>query len=232
MLEVKDIHTYYGLSHVLFGISLEVKKGELVCVLGRNGAGKTTIMRSIMGMTPPRQGKIFFKGKDITRMPVYQIARMGMGFVADNRRIFADLSVEENLEIAARGTAKEGAWNKEKVYKLFPALKNYCKRRGGFCSGGEQQMLAVARALMGNPEFLLLDEPTEGLAPLVVKELMEQIGKLREGGLSILMAEQNVRAALKLADRVYVIDRGEVRFQGTVQELEENEEISERYLLV
>ncbi|MEW5922185.1 MAG: ABC transporter ATP-binding protein [Bacillota bacterium] len=232
MLEAKEIHAYYGLSHILFGVSLEVKKGEIVCVLGRNGAGKTTIMRSIMGLTPPRQGQVIFKGKDITRTPVHKIAQMGMGFVADNRRIFPDLTVEENLDIASRGGQQKGAWNKEKIFTLFPALKNITSRRGGYCSGGEQQMLAVARALMGNPDFLLLDEPTEGLAPLVVRELMEQIGRLREEGLSILMAEQNVRSALKLANRVYVIDRGEVRFQGTVEELEANEEISKKYLLV
>jgi branched-chain amino acid transport system ATP-binding protein len=232
MIEVKDIHTYYGLSHILFGVSLQVDKGEIVCILGRNGAGKTTTMRSIMGLTPPRQGSIIFKGEDITRMPVYKIARLGMGFVPDNRRIFPDLTVGENLEIASKGNSQGGGWDKERVYRLFPALKAIDSRKGGFCSGGEQQMLSIARSLMGNPEFLLLDEPTEGLAPLVVRELMEQIGRLREGGLSILMAEQNVKSALKLADRVYVIDRGQIRFQGSVTELEDNEEIRKKYLLV
>ncbi|RJX28975.1 MAG: ABC transporter ATP-binding protein [Dethiobacter sp.] len=232
MIEVKDIHTYYGLSHILFGVSLQVNKEEIVCILGRNGAGKTTTMRSIMGLTPPRQGSIIFKGEDITRMPVYKIARLRMGFVPDNRRIFPDLTVGENLEIASKGNSQGDGWDKERVYRLFPALKAIDSRKGGFCSGGEQQMLSIARALMGNPEFLLLDEPTEGLAPLVVRELMEQIGRLREEGLSILMAEQNVKSALKLADRVYVIDRGQIRFQGSVTELEDNEEIRKKYLLV
>ncbi len=234
MLEVKDIHTYYGLSHILFGVTLEVRKGEIVCVLGRNGAGKTTIMRSIMSFTPPSQGKVYFNGKDITRLPVFKIAKMGLAFVPDNRRIFPDLTVEENLDIAAHAGRGRGRsnWNKEKIYELFPPLRELDCRQGGFCSGGEQQMLAVARALMGNPDYLLLDEPLEGLAPLVVRELVVQIERLRKEGLSILITEQNVRAALKLANRVYVIDRGEVRFQGTVKELEENEEISRKYLLV
>ncbi len=232
MLEVKEIHTYYGLSHILFDVSLEVQRGEIVCILGRNGAGKTTIMRSIMGLTPPRAGRIFFKGNEITNMPVYKIARMGIGFVPDNRRIFPDLTVEENLDIAGHAATGKIYWTKQKVYELFPALKGIDCRCGGFCSGGEQQMLAVARALMANPQFLLLDEPTEGLAPLVVRELMKQIDSLRKEGLSILMAEQNVHAALKLANRVYVIDQGAVQFQGTVSELEKYEEISRKYLLV
>ena len=232
MLDIQRVHTYYGLSHVLFGISLQVKKGEIVCILGRNGAGKTTTMRSIMGLTPPRQGNVLFKGKDITKMPVYEIARLGMGFVPDNRRIFPDLTVGENLEIASKGNPQGNGWNKERVYRLFPALKSIDSRKGGFCSGGEQQMLSIARSLMGNPDFLLLDEPTDGLAPLVVRELMDQIESLKKEGLSILMAEQNVKSALKLADRVYVIDRGQIRFQGSITELEDNKEIREKYLLI
>ncbi len=232
MLAVQDIHTYYALSHILFGVSLQVERGEIVCILGRNGAGKTTTMRSIMGLNPPRKGRVIFKGEDITRMPVYKIAHMGMGFVPDDRRIFPDLTVGENLEIAAKGGSKKSRWDKEKVYQLFPALKAIDSRKGGFCSGGEQQMLSIARALMGNPDFLLLDEPTDRLAPLVVRELMDQIGRLREEGISILMAEQNVKSALNLADRVYLIDRGQIRFQGSVKELNENEEIRKKYLLV
>lgn len=229
MLEVKDIHTYYGMSHILFGVSLTVAPGEVVCLLGRNGAGKTTTLRSIMGLTPPRQGSIKFKGEEIVGKKPYMLARQGMGYVPDDRRIFADLTVGENLEIAER---KGEEWNKARVFQLFPALKDIESRRGGYLSGGEQQMLTIARALMGNPEFLLLDEPTEGLAPLMVKALEEQIRKLREEGLTILLAEQNVRSALRLSDRGYIIDNGVIRYQGSIKELRENEEIRKRFLLV
>jgi len=229
MLEVKDIHTYYGMSHILFGVSLTVAPGEVVCLLGRNGAGKTTTLRSIMGLTPPRQGSIKFKGEEIVGKEPYMLVRQGMGYVCGDRRIFADLTVGENLEIAER---KGGGWNKERVYHLFPALKEIESRRGGYLSGGEQQMLTIARALMGNPEFLLLDEPTEGLAPLLVKALEEQIRRLKEEGLTILLAEQNVRSALRLSDRGYIIDNGVIRYQASIKELRENEEIRKRFLLV
>ena len=229
MLEVKGIHTFYGMSHILFDVSLEVKKGEIVCLLGRNGAGKTTTLRSIIGLTPPRQGSIKFKGEEIIGKEPYILVRKGMGYVPGDRRIFADLTVAENLEIAAR---EGGMWNKEKVYELFPALKKIESRKGGYLSGGEQQMLTIARTLMGNPELLLLDEPTEGLAPLMVKALEEQIRELKRAGLTILLAEQNVRSALRLSDRGYIIDDGRIRFQGSVEELRENEEIRRKYLLV
>jgi branched-chain amino acid transport system ATP-binding protein len=229
MLEVKDIHTYYGISHILFGVSLTVAKGEIVCLLGRNGAGKTTTLRSIMGLTLPRQGSIKFKGEEIIGKEPYVLVRRGMGYVPGDRRIFADLTVGENLEIAER---KGGEWNKARVYQLFPALKEIESRRGGYLSGGEQQMLTIARALMGNPEFLLLDEPTEGLAPLLVKALEEQIRKLRDEGLTMLLAEQNVRSALRLSDRGYIIDNGAIRYQGSIKELRENEGIRKKYLLV
>jgi len=229
MLEVKDIHTYYGISHILFGVSLTVAKGEIVCLLGRNGAGKTTTLRSIMGLTLPRQGSIKFKGEEIIGKEPYVLVRRGMGYVPGDRRIFADLTVGENLEIAER---KGGEWNKARVYQLFPALKEIESRRGGYLSGGEQQMLTIARALMGNPEFLLLDEPTEGLAPLLVKALEEQIRKLRDEGLTMLLAEQNVRSALRLSDRGFIIDNGAIRYEGSIKELRENEEIRKKYLLV
>ncbi len=232
MLEVEGIHTFYGLSHILFGVSLRVEAGEVVCLLGRNGAGKTTTLKSIMGLTPPKQGSIKFKGEEITGKEPYLLARKGIGYVPDERRIFADLTVGENLEIAARKARGSEGWSKERVYELFPALKEIESRKGGCLSGGEQKMLAIARALMGNPEFLLLDEPTEGLAPMLVRALEERISKLREAGLTVLLAEQNVRSALNLSDRGYIIDNGQIRYQGSIEELRGNEEVRKKYLLV
>ena len=231
MLLLTDIHTYYGLSHILFGVSLAVKPGEIVCLLGRNGAGKSTTMKSIMGLTPPRQGSIQFKGITCTGMKPYRMARLGMGFVPDNRRVFADLTVGENLEISARNFEK-GGWNKERVYDFFPALRKIDGRRAGFLSGGEQQMLTIARALMINPEFILLDEPTEGLAPLIINLLEEQILRLRENGMTILLAEQNLEVALRLSDRGYIIDKGVIRYHGSSSDLTDNEEVRNKYLCV
>jgi branched-chain amino acid transport system ATP-binding protein len=232
MLEVSGIHTYYGLSHVLFGVSLTVNQGEIVCLLGRNGAGKSTTMRSIMGLIPPQNGTIRFKGITCTGQKPYLLARMGMGFVPDDRRVFADLTVGENLEIVQRKNLKTGIWNKDAVYDFFPPLKNIDTRRAGYLSGGEQQMLTIGRALMTNPDLLLLDEPTEGLAPLVVKLLEQQIRKLKETGLTVLLAEQNQNIALGLSDRGYVIDNGVIRFGGSIQELMENESIRQKYLCI
>jgi branched-chain amino acid transport system ATP-binding protein len=229
MLDVKGIDTYYGLSHILFGVSLTVNKGEVVGLLGRNGAGKSTTMRSIMGLTAPRNGQIFFNDEDVTGHKPFLLFRKGIGYVPDDRRVFADLSVDDNLEIVfSRGRS----WNKERVYELFPALAEIKARRAGNLSGGEQQMLTIARGLMGGPELLLLDEPTEGLAPLIVRDLEEQILKLRDAGISILLSEQNVRSALKMISRAYVIDNGRIRFAGTVAELEANEEVKKKYLMV
>ncbi len=233
MLEVEGIHTFYGLSHILFGVSLKVEPGEVVCLLGRNGAGKTTTLKSIIGLTPPKQGSIRFKGEEITGTPPYLLARKGLGYVPDDRRIFADLTVGENLEIAARPVEGRGwVWDREKVYELFPVLKEKESHKGGHLSGGEQKMLAIARALMGNPELLLLDEPTEGLAPLLVRALEEQIRKLKEFGLTVLLAEQNVRSALRLGDRGYIIDNGQIRYEGSIAELRANENVRKKYLLV
>ena len=233
MLEVEGIHTYYGLSHILFDVSLEVSRGEVVCLLGRNGAGKSTTMRSIMGLTPPRRGTIRFKGEKISGKKAYILARSGIGYVPDNRRIFADLTVDENLEISER--KREGGaspWDRKTAYEMFPALEHIKHRRGGFLSGGEQQMLTIARALMTNPDLLLLDEPTEGLAPLIVNVLVEKIAQLKESGLTVLLAEQNLEAALKLSDRGYVIDIGAIRYQGSIDDLRQNEEVRQKYLLV
>jgi len=225
MLEVQGIHTYYGLSHILFDVSLEVKKGQVVCLLGRNGAGKTTTFRSIMGLTPPSRGQIRFKDADVTGSPAYQLVRKGMGWVPDDRRIFADLTVGENLGIAERKGSGGEQWDKQKVYDLFPALKEIDSRKGGLLSGGEQKMLAIGRALMTNPQFLLLDEPTEGLAPVLVKSLGERIQTLKEVGLTVLLAEQNVKFTLTLSDYGYIIDNGRICYQGPVDELIDNQEV-------
>jgi len=232
MLEVEGIHTFYGLSHILFDVSLRVELQEVVCLLGRNGAGKTTTMKSVIGITPPKQGIIRYKGEEITGKAPYLLARKGISYIPDDRRIFADLTVGENLEIAIREAKAGGGWNKERVHELFPALKNIGSRKGGCLSGGEQKMLAIARALMGNPEFILLDEPFEGLAPLLVYALEGQIRKLREAGLTVLIAEQNVRSTLRISDRGYIIDNGQIRYHGSIEELRDNEDVRKKYLLV
>ncbi len=232
MLEVKEIHTYYDLSHILFGVSLKVSQGEIVCLLGRNGAGKSTAMKSIMGLTPPRHGSVMFKGESITNSKPYLNARRGIGYVPDDRRVFADLTVGENLEISGRKLRGGKGWNKEKVYDFFPDLRKIDSRKAGFLSGGEQQMLTIGRALMTNPELLLLDEPTEGLAPLIVKMLEQQISRLRDTGLTVLLAEQNQKVALGLSSRAYIIDNGAIRYHGTIEDLEQNEEVRRKYLLV
>jgi branched-chain amino acid transport system ATP-binding protein len=229
MLGIEGIHTYYGLSHILFDVSLTVGEGEVVGLLGRNGAGKSTTMRSIMGLTAPKDGRITFKGEEVTRKKAFLLFRKGVGYVPDDRRVFADLSVDDNLEVVF---ARSSNWTKARVYEIFPALAAMKTRRAGNLSGGEQQMLTIGRALMGSPDLLLLDEPTEGLAPLIVRDLENQILRLKETGISILLSEQNVRSALRLIDRAYVIDNGRIRFEGTVPELESNEEVKKRYLMV
>ena len=229
MLEVRGIHTYYGLSHILFDVSLSLRRGEIVGLLGRNGAGKTTTMKSVCGMLRPKEGTILFDGEDVTGEKPFQLVRRGICYVPDDRRIFADLTVEDNLGIVHRRT---GEWSREKVYDLFPPLREIAGRRAGFLSGGERAMLAVGRALMSDPRLLLLDEPTEGLAPLIVKSLEEQILRLKEAGISILLSEQNLKSSLRLIDRAYIIDNGRIRFQGTVRELTDNEEIRKMHLMI
>jgi branched-chain amino acid transport system ATP-binding protein len=232
LLTVEDIHTAYGLSRVLFGVSLEIAAGECVCLLGRNGVGKTTTMRSVMGLTPPASGRVMWKGEDITGWPPHKVARAGIGFVPEDRRIFAELSVWENLDVAGRAGRRRGHWTIETVYELFPVLRALRNRQGGFLSGGEQQMLTIGRTLMGNPELLLLDEPSEGLAPLVVEALRLKIDELRKAGLTILLAEQGVEFSLSLADRVYVLEKGAVRHAGPAAELRDDKALRERLMAI
>lgn len=231
ILEVKEIHTYYGTSHILFGISLEVNEGEVVCLLGRNGAGKTTTLRSIIGLTPPRSGRITFKGQEIVGKPPYRIAPLGVGFVPDDRRIFPDLTVRQNILVARR--EKLGAiWDLNRVYSLFPKLKELDSHMGNQLSGGEQQMLTIARTLMTNPQLLLLDEPGEGLAPLVIRAMEYQLGEIKKLGTTMLICEHNVGLATALSDRAYVMDKGTIRYQGTIEELRKNEEVKKKYLMI
>ena len=232
ILEIENLHTFYGTSHVLFGLSLHVRERELVVLLGRNGAGKTTTLRSIMGVTPPRTGRITFAGQDIARRPPYEVAQHGIAFIPDTRRIFPDLTVRDNLYIAER-PSRDGRrdWTIERVWELFPKLRELDARKGRHLSGGEQQMVAIGRALLGNPRLLLMDEPTQGLAPLVIKNLGEQILRLQRDGMTILLSEQNLAFAGPLANRIYVIDHGSIRFEGALSDLRADAEIQNRHLL-
>jgi branched-chain amino acid transport system ATP-binding protein len=233
ILDVRDLHTFYGTSHILFGVSLEVREGETVCLLGRNGAGKSTTLRSIMGLTPPASGSVTYNGVELIGKPPYTIARLGIGFVPDDRGIFADLTVHENLEIAETRRRPNGdAWTLERLYSAFPMLQGLRARRGEHLSGGEQRLLSVARALLTHPRLLIFDEPAEGLSPLVVRAVREWIVRLKQSGMSILLSEQNVRFAMEVSDRAYVIDKGVIRHHGSVEELRANEEIRKRYLMV
>ncbi len=230
IITIKEIHTFYGTSHILFGISMEIEEGETVCLLGRNGAGKTTTLRSIIGLTPPRSGSIKFKGEEIKSKPAYFISRQGIGFVPEDRRIFPSLTVREQLEVAKK--AGVGNWTVEKVYELFPHLKRLERHMGNQLSGGEQQMLTIARTLMGNPELLLLDEPSEGLAPLVVDDLMEQIRKLKREKIALLLSEMGLGFGIELSDRAYVIDKGQIQWSGTCSDLKKDEELKSKYLAI
>jgi len=229
MLTVENLHAYYGLSHVLQGVSLDVKEGEVVSILGRNGAGKTTTLRAIMGYLKPNPGRITYRGRDIGNLPPYVISRMGLGFVPQERGIFASLTARENLTVAAR-RGESGLWTLDKVFELFPRLKERVELRGSKLSGGEQQMLSIARALLLNPSLLVLDEPSEGLAPLIVQEVIRTLQDLRKRGPSILIVEQNVGVALSLADRHFVLSKGQVCFAGTTEQLKRNEAAVRRNL--
>jgi branched-chain amino acid transport system ATP-binding protein len=230
LLSVQDIHTYYGDSYILQGLSLEVREGEALGVLGRNGMGKTTLINSIMGFVPPREGKIFFQGKDITLVPSFDTCNMGIGLCPQGRRVFPTLTVRENLLVAHQVRDGKSRWGFDAVYELFPRLGERHAQRAGSLSGGEQQMLAIARALMTNPTCLILDEPSEGLAPLIIQHLGDAIRKLREEGLSILLVEQNTPFALKVVDRVNIVTKGRVVFDLSPGELWANEEIKHTHL--
>jgi len=232
-LELNKINTFYGLSHILFDVSLNVEKGEVVVLLGRNGAGKTTTMISIMGINTPKSGSVNYRGEDITGLASYKVARLGVGFVPEDRRIFPDLTVHANLDIGRRASKdRPTKWTLDRIYQLFPLLEKFAQRRGGTLSGGEQQMLTIARTLMGDPDFLLLDEPSEGLAPIIVKSLGDFINVIKKEGMTVLLSEQNSKFALKHADRAYIVDNGAIKYQGSISELEQNEEVKKRYLAV
>ncbi len=231
LLEVKEIHTYYGQSHVLHGLSIEVGEHEVVSLLGRNGAGKTTTIHSIMGLTPPRAGQITFAGETISGKPPYAVFAHGLRIVPQGRRIIPTLTVEENLRLAAlQAVGKRGQHDFEAVFARFPILKERQRQRAGHLSGGERQMLAVARALLGKPRMILMDEPSEGLAPIIVREIAEHIAEIKQTGVSILLAEQNVKMAMHAADRHYIVDQGTVKYTGTTAELQQNEAVLEAYL--
>jgi branched-chain amino acid transport system ATP-binding protein len=230
MLELIDVHTYYAENHILNGISLEVKENSVVALLGRNGMGKTTIVRSIVGFTPPRSGAVRFKGEDIAGQPAYRICQMGIALAPQGRSIFPSLNVEENLTLGERSDKKGGGWSLERVYSLFPRLKERAGNKGNLLSGGEQQMLAVARALMTNPDFLILDEASEGLAPIIVREIGDLVLRLKENGLSVLIVEQNLPLALGVSDYAYIVSKGEIVHQSTTEELRKDRQTQNRCL--
>jgi branched-chain amino acid transport system ATP-binding protein len=233
MLSVRGLHAYYGRAHILADVALEVATGEVVVLLGRNGAGKSTTLKSIIGLVRPSEGEILFDGRRIDRLQPFQIAAAGLGYVPEDRRIFTDLTVGENLEVG-RQPPRPGAptWTREKLFKLFPNLAEMQDRSAGRISGGEQQMLTIARTLMGNPSCILLDEPSEGLAPVIVDQMVAAIRELKSSGVSVLLSEQNLHFATEVSDRAYIIEKGRMRFSGTMAELAAKEEVRAQYLAV
>ena len=232
ILAARDLVTGYGLGAVIHGVSFDVGAGEVVCLLGRNGAGKSTTLRSVMGLTPPRSGRVDFMGEEITRRQPFEIARLGIGYIPDDRRIFQDLTVEENLEIVRRVTRREGRWTIERARELFPVLAELGLQLGSGLSGGEQKMLAIGRALMGNPRLLILDEPSEGLSPLMVATLIKAIRQIQAEGVTLLIADQNVKFARRVGGRGYIMEEGHIRYSGSLEELWAHEEVVRRYLAV
>jgi len=227
LLEIEDIQTYYGQSHVLYGVSMSIEEGETVALMGRNGAGKTTTMRSIIGMTPPRSGTITFKGDRISGKEPFQIANAGIGYVPEDRRVFPDLTVQDNIEILVK---KDSEWSLDRVFDLFPKLDERSSQLGKQLSGGEQQMLSIARALVTDPDLLLLDEPSEGLAPIIVQDLRKILREIGETGITVLIAEQNVKFAFDLTERGYILSKGQIVWDGTIDDLQDNEEMIETHL--
>ncbi|MBI5018613.1 MAG: ABC transporter ATP-binding protein [Deltaproteobacteria bacterium] len=233
ILELQGVNTYYGQSHILFDVSLSVEAGQVAALIGRNGAGKSTTFRSIMGLTPPREGTVTFKGQKVSGLRPYQICRRGVGFVPEDRRCFPDLTVRENLEVAARRQKEVASpWTVAKLFALFPRLEERQRNLGSQLSGGEQQMLTIARTLMTNPEVLLLDEPSEGLAPLVVALVAEMILEIRKEGVTVLLAEQNLHFCARVSDRGFVIDKGAMMYEGTMADLFADEDVKAKYLAV
>ncbi len=234
LLEVKDLNTYYGASHVLQGISLDVDSEEIVCLLGRNGMGKSTALKSIMGLVKPRSGQVIFRGKDVAGYPPYKVAKAGIGYVPEERRIFPNLSVLENLNMGVKAgkVGKDNGWGLDRIFEHFPLLKMRSNSKGSHLSGGEQQMLAIGRTLMGNPDVLMVDEPTEGLSPILVKEVRDMVADINNEGVSILLVEHNFKMAMSLADRLYLMGKAHIGFTGNVQELGDHPEIKAKYLEV
>lgn len=231
MLEVSGLNAFYGKAQMLFDVSLEVARGEVVALMGRNGAGKSTTIKSIMGLLPGKRGQVRFMGEDIASLAPYQIARRGLGFVPEDRRIFSELSVMQNLEVGRQAPREDvPPWTPERLFTLFPNLGEMPDRPGGSMSGGEQQMLTVARTLMGNPLLLMLDEPSEGVAPVIVEQMAHMITTLKQQGLAILLSEQNLHFAQLVCDRAYVLEQGQIRFNGTMQALAANDEVQQNYL--
>lgn len=230
ILQLEKINTFYGLSHILFDISLDVKEGEIICLLGRNGVGKSTTLKSIIGLIPLRSGSIKFIDQEIAALQTHRIARLGIGYVPEERIIFPDLTVLENLQMGMRSIKINKNWTLEKIYEIFPILKEREKQYGGTLSGGEQQMLTIGRTLMGNPRLILLDEPSEGLGPLVVREVYKQINGLKEKGITILLSEQQTKFALNFSNRIYILEKGRIPWEGCPAMLKDKPEIMKEYL--
>ena len=233
VLELSNLHAGYGVSRILFGVSLHADRGEVVALLGRNGAGKSTALKAIMGIVPLSAGHVLLDGTELGGLPPYLIARAGIGYVPQDRRIFPDLTVRENLEVGRRrGGSLDSPWTLERVEGLFPALRSLAGRRGGGLSGGEQQMLTLARTLMGNPRVLLLDEPSEGLAPVVVRTMIEQLLYLKAGGMTVILSEQNIHFTREVSDRAYILEKGSIQLEGKIKEVFDDKSILDRYLAI